>query len=99
MKKIKLCVSTLLLVMCFFYVQAQPGISELNSADKTIRSWFPAFSNLSLVLAGCFGILGGVRIFQDWQQGDKNISKAVTRWGLAAFFMAAVGGAMRALFL
>lgn len=88
------------MVMCFFfYAQAQPGIDEINSADRTIRSWFPAFSNLALVLAGCFGLLAGFRIYQDWQLGERNISKSVTRWGFAAFFMAAVGGAMRALFL
>ena len=99
MNKFLLCLSTLLLLVMCFSVYGQPGISEMNKAGGTIKSWYPNFSDFSLVLAACFGLVGGLRIYQDWQHGKKDMDRPISRWVLAAIFMSLLGGFMKVMFL
>lgn len=84
--------------MCFF-VNAQPGISELNNVASEIKSWWEGFSHLALIIAGIFGVLGGARIYRDWNLGLREITWPATRWFFACFFMVIIRVAIRVLFI
>lgn len=91
--------STLLLTVMCFSVYGQPGISEMNTAGGTIKGWYPSFSSFLLILAACFGLVGGFKIYQQLQQGKGDMDRSLTRWILAAIFMGLLGGTMKAMFL
>lgn|GEM_PF-4739303 len=91
--------STLLLSVMCFSASGQPGISEMNTAGGTIKGWYPSFSSFLLVLAACFGLVGGFKIYQQLQQGKGNMDHSLSRWILAAIFMGLLGGTMKAMFL
>lgn len=78
---------------------AQPGISEITNTASEMKGWFDSFARLCLVVAGCFGILGGVRIYRDWNLGLREITWPVTRWFLAAVFLVMVRIAVKVMFL
>lgn len=94
-----LVAAILLATVIYFPLFAQPGIAEIGDANRNIRSWFDSLSNWTLITAGIFGFMGVLRIFRNWQTDGDNITKAVQRWGLAAIFMALLGGSLKMLLL
>lgn len=77
---------------------AQPGISEMQQAQQNLRSTFFSAMDFSLVLAGILGIIGAVRIYQNWQMGQPRIDQQVAAWFFAAFFMVLAGAFLRGVF-
>lgn len=77
---------------------AQPGITEMQQAQQNLRSSFFSALDFALVLAGIFGILGGVRIYHNWQMGHPRIDEQVAAWFFAAFFMVLAGAFLRGVF-
>jgi len=77
---------------------AQPGIDEMQQAQQQLASSFFSALDFALVLAGIFGIVGGLRIYHNWQLGHPRIDEAVTAWFLAAVFMVLSGAFLRAAF-
>lgn len=77
---------------------AQPGIDEMNQARQSLSSDFFSAMDLSLVIAGIFGIFGALRIYHNWQMGHPRIDQAVAAWFFAAFFMVLAGVFLRGIF-
>ena len=76
----------------------QPGIDEMQQARQSLSSSFFSAMDLSLVLAGIFGIIGALRIYHNWQMGDPGITRDVAGWFFAALFMVLSGIFLRAVF-
>ncbi len=51
-----------------------------------------------MVLAGILGIIGGLRIYHNWQMGQPGIDEAVLAWFLSAVFMVLAGAFLQAVF-
>jgi hypothetical protein len=68
-----------------------------QARDDLSPSFFSAF-DLSLVIATILGTIGAVRIYHNWQMGQKEITSAVAAWFFAAIFMVLAGAFLRALF-
>jgi len=77
---------------------AQPGVSEMQQAQQDLSATFFSAFSCSLVIAGLFGITGAVKIYHNWQMGQKEITSAVAAWFFAAIFMVLAGAFLRALF-
>jgi hypothetical protein len=91
----------LLLVYCCLFgaaAFAQPGIAEMQQAKQDLSSSFFSAFDCCMVLAFIFGLLGGLRIYHNWQMGKDRIDSAVAAWFFAAFFMILSGPFLRALF-
>jgi uncharacterized membrane protein YidH (DUF202 family) len=79
-------------------LRAQPGITEMQQArDDLSSSFFSAFG-LSLIIAAILGTLGAIRIYHNWQMGQKEITASVAAWFFAALFMVLAGAFLKALF-
>lgn len=77
---------------------AQPGINEMQQAQHDLSSTFFSAFDCCMVLACLFGLLGGLRVYHNWQMGKDRIDAAVAAWFFAAFFMLLSGPFLRALF-
>jgi len=77
---------------------AQPGITEMQQAQQNLTSSFFSALDFALVLAAIFGIIGGLRIYHNWQMGHPRIDEAVASWFFAALFMVLAGTFLRAVF-
>jgi succinate dehydrogenase/fumarate reductase cytochrome b subunit len=77
---------------------AQPGISEMQQAQQQLTSSFFSALDFALVLAGIFGIIGGLRIYHNWQMGHPRIDQQVAAWFFAALFMVLAGAFLQAVF-
>ena len=77
---------------------AQPGITEMQQARQDLSSSFYSALDLSLIIAGIFGILGAVKIYHNWQMGGPKVTEEVAAWFFAALFMILTGVFLRAVF-
>ncbi|WEA01732.1 DUF4134 family protein [Mucilaginibacter sp. SJ] len=77
---------------------AQPGIAEMQQASQDLRASFFSAFDLSLVLATLLGLIGAVKIYNNWQMGERRIDAAIAAWFYAAIFMVLAGAFLSALF-
>lgn len=77
---------------------AQPGIAEMQQARQDLRASFFSAFDLSLVLATLLGLVGAVKIYNNWQMGERRIDAAIAAWFYAAIFMVLAGAFLSALF-
>ncbi len=98
MKPFLLSGAIICLCLLSIAVFGQPGISEMQQARQDLTSTFFSTFDLSLVIAGIFGIAGAVRIYYNLQLGRERMVDAIAAWIFAAFFIIIAGIFLRALF-
>lgn len=77
---------------------AQPGLDEFRQANREINLWFFHLSDFILVLGAIAGLVGGARVYANWQSGRERIDTQVSGWLLACIFLSLVAAVIRALY-
>ena len=80
------------------FAQDPPGINEFYRASGTLHDYYYSFSDLSLVLGAIVGLIGGLRVFANWQSGRHHIDAQVTGWFYSCLFLLLTGVFLRGLF-
>ena len=76
----------------------QPGLDEFQQARNQLSGSFFSALDCSLILAAIFGVIGALRIYHNWQMGEKDITWDISGWFFAALFMVLSGLFLRAVF-
>ena len=74
------------------------GASALSSTATTIRGYAVSAQTIILALGVIIGLIGAVRVYSKFHNGDPDTQKAVMSWFGAALFLVAVGGILQAFF-
>jgi len=77
---------------------AQPGLEEFNSVSSDLGSYFFSLSDLVLVIGAIAGIVGGLRVFANWQMGKHHIDAQVMAWFFSCLFLLLVSTFLSGLF-
>lgn len=84
-----------LLILSVPYVellaQTPPGVEEFQEVESDMESFYVALSRLSLVSGAISGLLGGLRVYNNWQMGRHHIDVQVISWFGACLFLATIG--------
>ncbi|PZV87241.1 uncharacterized protein DUF4134 [Algoriphagus aquaeductus] len=88
-----LCAISLLL---FFsatdtYGQSPPGVSKFQEVETDMKSFYVALSRLSFAVGAVSGLVGGLRVYNNWQMGKHQIDVQVVSWFGACLFLATMG--------
>lgn len=97
----KIFKKTLLALLCLFLqgsAFAQSGVSGLNTATATLRTYVGPVTNISLVIGGIVGIVGGIRVYSKWNSGDNDINKELMGWGGSCVFLVVSSVVIKAFF-
>lgn len=92
-----------ILINIFFFLPtlllAQPGLSEFYGVSSEVGRWYYALSDFVLVLGAIAGILGGLRIYANWQSGrHHHIDAQVMGWLFSCLFLTLVSAFLKALY-
>lgn len=90
-------ISSLIYAASSCYAQA-PGLSEFTQVSAQMRSYYFSFSDLSFAIGAITGLIGGVRIYSNWQSGDYRVDAQVTAWFASCIFLNLCGIFLRGLF-
>lgn len=63
------------------------GVSGFSDATTKIKSFWKVLTPLIQVIGGIVGIVGGLRIYNKWTNGDQDINKELVAWGGACVFL------------
>ncbi|MFC5410716.1 DUF4134 family protein [Larkinella bovis] len=74
------------------------GAGALNSAAQTIRGYGQSANTIVLAIGVIVGLVGAIRVYSKWHNGDPDTMKSVTGWFGAAMFLVAVGAILTSFF-
>ena len=77
---------------------AQPGLDQFYKASAEVNRFYFSFYDLTLVIGAVFGLLGGLRVYSNWQSGKQHIDAQVMGWFFSCLFLSIVGNALKAIF-
>ncbi len=76
-----------LLVLVVSPTFAQQGGAGIQTAADTIKSYWTPVKLLIQAIGGIVGLIGAVRIYNKWTNGDQDINKEIVGWGGACLFL------------
>ncbi|MEJ5962901.1 DUF4134 domain-containing protein [Pedobacter immunditicola] len=82
----------------FGMAQSPPGIGEFYQASGEMNRWYFSLSDMVLVLGAISGILGGLRVYANWQSGKHHIDAQIMGWFFSCVFLSVIGAVLKALF-
>lgn len=71
--------------------QSPPGVSKFQEVETDMKSFYVALSRLSFAVGAVSGLLGGLRVYNNWQMGRHQIDVQVVSWFGACLFLATMG--------
>jgi len=77
---------------------AQSGVTGINTATTTLKTYVVPVTNISLVIGGIVGIVGGIRVYSKWNAGDQDINKELMGWGGSCVFLVVSSLVIKAFF-
>jgi hypothetical protein len=77
---------------------AQSGVTGLNTATTTLKTYVDPVTNIALVIGGIVGIVGAIRVYSKWNSGDQDINKELMGWGGSCVFLVVSALVIKAFF-
>ncbi|WP_453899229.1 DUF4134 domain-containing protein [Xanthocytophaga flava] len=81
------------------YAQASKGVAAIDDATNSVKQYFEAGINLSYAAAAVIGLIGGVKVYQKWSNGDQDTGKVAGAWIGGAVFLVAAATILRVVFI
>ena len=77
---------------------AQNGVTGINSATTSLKTYVDPVTNVTLVIGGIVGIVGAIRVYSKWNSGDQDINKELMGWGGSCVFLVVSALVIKAFF-
>jgi hypothetical protein len=90
-------VSVLLLLAPQLLIAQDIG-GGIDQAASQVKGIFANVSNLVLMIGGVVGLISGVVVFIEWNNGGDHVNKKLIAWGGSCVFLLLTGGVLKAFF-
>lgn len=80
-------------------LQAQDGAAGINEATQMITSYFEPATQLIYAIGAVVGLIGGVKVYNKFSNGDPDTSKTAASWFGACIFLIVAATILQAFFL
>ncbi|MDR1502004.1 MAG: DUF4134 domain-containing protein [Prevotella sp.] len=91
---------SVLALLTFVYtasMSAQKGAAGIQAAASEIKSYMDSLTTLSYAIGAIVGVIGGIRIYVKWSNGEE-VNKDLLGWGGAFIFLMVVPTVVKAFF-
>ncbi len=79
------------------WAQSAGSAALMNSANE-IKQYWDSVSLIVQVIGGLVGVVGGLRVYNKWTNGDHDINKEAIGWAGACVFLLVVPTFINAMF-
>lgn len=76
----------------------QDGNAGIEAANSQIRSYFGAGTQLMYGVGALLGLIGAVKVFQKWNNGDPDTGKVAAAWFGSCVFLVVVTTVIESFF-
>ncbi|WP_083891968.1 DUF4134 domain-containing protein [Echinicola vietnamensis] len=90
--------SVLVLSLLAFSVLAQDGNAGINEATNKVRSYFQSGTNLMYAIGAIVGLIGAVKVFNKWNNGEPDTGKVAAAWFGSCVFLVVVATVLQSFF-
>lgn len=77
---------------------SNPFASGITEAQTQVQGTFSAVSRLMLIIGAVIGVVGAIRIYIKWNNGDQDVTKSIIAWAGAALFLVISGTVIGLIF-
>lgn len=91
----------LLAILCTVitrFAEAQDGNAGITEATSKVKSYFTTGCNLMYAIGAVVGLVGAVKVFNKWNQGDPDTSKTAASWFGSCIFLVVVATVLKSFF-
>ncbi|SFH37851.1 DUF4134 domain-containing protein [Pedobacter insulae] len=81
-------------VICY----AQNGNAGIDAANNEVRGYFNSGTNLMYAIGAILGLIGAIKVYQKWNNGDPDTSKVASAWFGSCVFLVVVATVIRSFF-
>ncbi|AGA77634.1 DUF4134 domain-containing protein [Echinicola marina] len=89
---------TLALLLLAFSVFGQDGNAGINEATNKVRSYFQSGTNLMYAIGAIVGLIGAVKVFNKWNNGEPDTGKVAAAWFGSCVFLVVVATVLQSFF-
>jgi hypothetical protein len=93
--------STLLLLLILLAcvpVFAQDGNAGINEATSLVTGYFDDGAKLVYAICAIVGLVGAIKVYKKWNDGDHDTAKVATSWFGSCIFVAIVTTVLKSFF-
>lgn len=77
---------------------AQDGVAGIEDANDMVRDYFEAGITLLYAIGAVLGLVGAVKVYSRWSQGDTETTKLAASWFGACIFLVVVATVLKSFF-
>ncbi|WP_299568434.1 DUF4134 domain-containing protein [uncultured Pedobacter sp.] len=77
---------------------AQNGNAGIDAANSEVRSYFNSGTQLMYAIGAILGLIGAIKVYQKWNNGDQDTSKVASAWFGSCVFLVIVATVIRSFF-
>lgn len=89
------------LLGAMFLMGTASSFAQANGIDagaSELSTYIDPIGNLIIIIGAIVGLVGGVRVFIKWNNGDQDTNKAIMSWFGSCIFLVLVGVMITAFF-
>jgi len=89
------------LSLAFFSIQsalAQDGNAGINQATTQVKSYFDTGTNLMYAIGAIVGLVGAIKVFKKWNDGEHDTGKVASSWFGSCIFLVVVATVLKSFF-
>src|SRR5471030_1151685 len=90
-------VVSLLLIMTQS-AMAQDGNAGINQATSQVKSYFDTGTNLMYAIGAIVGLVGAIKVFKKWNDGEHDTGKVASSWFGSCIFLVVVATVLKSFF-
>lgn len=95
---LKAIIASMVFGLLSIHAIAQDGIAGINEANRQVRSYFGAGTNLMYAVGALLGLIGAVKVYQKWNAGDPDTGKVAAAWFGSCVFLVVVATVIQSFF-
>ncbi|QQL51476.1 DUF4134 domain-containing protein [Mucilaginibacter ginkgonis] len=77
---------------------AQDGNAGINQATSEVKGYFSASTSLMYAIGAIVGLVGAIKVYKKWNDGDHDTGKVASAWMGSLIFLVVVATILKSFF-